>query len=128
MKRNTWKFEYTGRALAEAAAKQRDHRLERLKVWSERKDEIMKTIREKGLTVDEGNAVAMHANYSNTMVAGPTVLVDVQLQRNLQEAHGKVSLHENAARDYDGWVQVMSANPDQVVKLNHDDWLYFFGK
>lgn len=128
MKRNSWKFEYSGKALAAAADKQLAHRKERLKVWKKRKDEIMKEIREKGLTVDEGNARIGHAsnNYNATMMAGPQVIVDQQLQANLAEAHSKVGVHQNFIRDYEGWVRVFEAHPEQNFKLNHDDWLHFF--
>lgn len=30
--------------------------------------------------------------------------------------------------DYHGWQQVLSANPEARLSLNHDDWLFFFGQ
>lgn len=131
MKRNNWKFEYTGKDLALASEKKLQHRKKRLEVWTKRKSEIMEEIKAKGLTVDEGNAAVMQAAYSNmgnTMMAAPRVVVDTSLQANLAEAHTKVAHHEQYARDYAGWLAVFNAHPNQTFKLNHDDWLHFFGE
>lgn len=134
MRRQNWKFEYTGKALAAAAAEKRDQRKERLKWWLNRKEEIFKDIRGKGITIEEGNASRL-GTLSNDVNAiykgrlqGPQVVVNEALERELEEAHNRIQINQEAVAEYEGWHQVMSANPDQVVKLNHNDWLYFFGK
>ena len=50
------------------------------------------------------------------------------LQRKLTECHQKIESHRKATREYEGWVQVLRANPEQRLKLTQADWLYFFGK
>jgi hypothetical protein len=30
--------------------------------------------------------------------------------------------------DYHGWEQALGANPDVALRLNIDDWLFFFGR
>jgi hypothetical protein len=49
------------------------------------------------------------------------------MQGDLNECSFKVTEHSLKAREYDGWIQVFSANPDSRLKLHHDDFLFFFG-
>lgn len=128
MNRSDWEFEYTARNLATAAKAQRDHRTGRVKVWEDKKVEIMQKVKDTGLTVHEGVAASM-ANYTASAHAqGATVMVDATLQRDLNECVTKIRTHRDAATEYDAWVQVLEANPDARLKLKHNDWLFFFGK
>ena len=61
-------------------------------------------------------------------MAGPQVMVRGDLQKKLSECHTKSQSHQQAADEYDGWVQVLSANQEARLKLTQADWLYFFGK
>jgi len=56
------------------------------------------------------------------------VLVDPTLQKDLTECVTKMQHHAERARQYDGWEQVLRGNPNSRVHLDHDDWMYFFGR
>lgn len=125
MIRNKWEFEYTGSQLAVAAKKKCQHRLDRLSRWEEQKAQVMAEVRKSGIEVSE----SVGAAYANkTSGYAPEVMVRTDLQKKLSECHIKIMEHSAAAREYDGWRQVMSASPNARVPLNHDDWLYFFGE
>lgn len=125
-KRDEWEFEYTASRLAEAAAAQKTFRLSRLAWWTEAKAKVMAEIKETGLEVSESLAVSA-LNYT-TQTNGPQIVVRADLQAKLKECHGKIGTHQQAAAEYDGWVQMLSANPEARLKLKCADWLYFFGK
>lgn len=134
-KRDEWEFEYTAAKLAEGAEAQRKFRLSRVEWWTEAKAKLMVEIRESGLEVNE--SVAAQAGYiSNSTVTrglnAPTINVRHDLQQKLAECHSKIQAHQQAAAEYDGWVQVLSAtaadDPEKCQKLTQADWLYFFGK
>lgn len=36
--------------------------------------------------------------------------------------------HTEQRDTYDGWKQVLEANPEDRVELDIDDWLFFFGR
>lgn len=130
MNRNDWEFEYTARNLAVAAKGQRDFRLSRVDVWEGKKAEVMAKIKDTGLTVHEGVAAQLQGTYSNASAGygGAQVMVDSTLQRDLNECVGKINTHRAAATEYEGWLQVLDANPEARLKLKHDDWMFFFGK
>ena len=50
------------------------------------------------------------------------------LQKDLTECLEKLSHHTQQVQQYDGWQQVLAANADSRVKLDIDDWLFFFGR
>jgi hypothetical protein len=127
-KRDEWEFEYTAAKLAIGAKLQRDYRQSRVEVWTAKKDEVMAKVRESGISVTESVADKM-ASYANTSSNyAPTINVDSQLQKQLQECHSKIQTHRTAVVEYDGWVQVLEVNPEARLKLTQADWLYFFGK
>lgn len=127
--RKDWEFEYTAAKLAEAAAGQREHRQARIKAWEEKKAEVMAKIKESGLTIDESVAETQFANYTTAAEGrGAQIMVDRGLQRDLSECVSKIREHREAATEYDGWYQVLVANPEARLKLKHDDWMFFFGK
>jgi hypothetical protein len=125
--RGEWEFDYTASTLAAAAEAQRDFRKSRVEVWTSKKAEIMEKIKTSGLTVHEGVAAGL-SSYSNGPQGGAQVMVDTTLQRDLNECVSKIRTHSDAATDYDGWVQVLRANPESRLKLKHGDWMFFFGK
>jgi len=127
MLRDEWEFEYTAAKLAEAAKEQRDFRKSRVEVWEAKKIEVVDKIKSSGLSVHEGPAASM-ASYTNSSRGGAHVLVDTTLQSDLNECVDKIKTHREAATDYDGWYQVLWANPESRLKLTHNDWLYFFGR
>ena len=128
-KRNEWEFEYTASKLAEGAAQQKTHRLSRVEWWKQKKAEVMAEVRESGLEISE--SIASQSNYANSALAGgrgPQINVRADLQQKLGECQQKIASHTQAAAEYDGWVQVLAANPESRLKLQQADWLYFFGK
>lgn len=127
MNRHEWEFEYTASALAEAAEAQKTFRQSRVEAWEAKKTEVMAKVKDTGLTVHEGPA-ADFANYTSNSRQGAHVMVDTTLQNDLSECVNKIREHRAAVNDYDGWAQVLKANPEQRIKLHQDDWLFFFGK
>lgn len=130
-KRDEWEFEYTASKLAEGAQVQKEFRLSRVKVWADAKAKLMAEVKESGLEVTESVAAQMGSTYASNNVrgaGGPTINVRADLQTKLQECHSKIQSHDQAAAEYDGWVQVLNANPETRLKLTQADWLYFFGK
>lgn len=126
MKRDEWEFEYTAAKLADAAEQQRDFRNGRVTAWEAKKEEVMRKIKDSGLTVHEGPAASM-SNYTSVGGGGAYVMVDQTLQSDLSQCVAKIEAHRSAAAEYDGWVRVLRGNPEKRVVLHHDDWLYFFG-
>lgn len=124
MNRNNWEFEYTAKTLADAADKKASFREGREAWWRDQYAKVMTEVKESGIEVSESVA----ASYSNsTRVSGPQVMVRTDLQSKLSECHQKIKIHNQAARDYRGWSQVLKANSEARLKLKHGDWLYFFG-
>ncbi len=125
-KRDQWEFEYTAAKLAEGAIAQREFRRGRAAWWANAKDQLMTEIRQSGLEVSESVAAGI-SNYTGTRMEGPQVMVRADLQKKLSECHAKIQSHQQAADEYEGWVQVLKANSENRLKLTQADWLYFFG-
>lgn len=128
MLKHEWEFEYTASALAIAAEAQRDFRSARVTAWEAKKAEIMEKVKTSGLTVHEGPAAGMSNYTSNAAGGGAHVMVDTTLQADLSECVNKIKSHRAAVQQYEGWAQVLKANPESRLKLHQDDWLFFFGK
>jgi len=126
-KRDGWVFEYTAAKLAEGAQAQKLYRQSRADWWAEQKAAVMKEVRESGIEISESVAAGL-ANYTNSQSRGPQVGVRADLQAKLSECHGKIQQHQQAVAEYDGWVQVLQANPESRLGLTQADWLFFFGK
>jgi hypothetical protein len=126
MKRDEWEFEYTASKVADGAEAQAEFRRGRAEWWGQQKAAVMAEVKESGIEVSESVAAGI-SNYATAM-AGPQVLVRADLQRKLTECHQKIEAHRQATEAYEGWVQVLRANPGQRLKLTQADWLYFFGK
>lgn len=89
------------------------------------KAEVMATVRESGIEIRDSVA----ASYSNTKGNfGPQIEISEGLQRDLCECQQKIMEHNRLVSEYDGWRQVLEANPESRLKLSHEDWLYFFGE
>lgn len=108
--------------------KQKEYRESRAAAWTEAKQKVMTEIRESGLEINESMAAGMVHYTKSASDYGPQVVVRHDLQKKLTECHEKIKEHQSAIEAYDGWVQVLSANPESRFKLTQADWLYFFGK
>lgn len=126
-KRDEWEFEYTASKLAEGAQAQKEFRQSRVQWWTDTYNKVMAEIKEAGILVTELSAVGS-SSYANTKAIAPSASIDQRLQAKLTEAHTKIQQHQQAVAEYDGWIQVLSANPESRLKLTQADWLYFFGK
>ncbi len=127
-KRDEWEFEYTASKLAEGASAQKAFRLSRVEAWTEAKEKVMAEVKESGIEVVESVAAAMTSYSNSTQSIGPQIGINPQFQKKLAECHAKIQAHTQAAAEYDGWVQVLTANSESRHKLTQADRLYFFGK
>lgn len=128
MLRDDWEFEYRTADLAAAADKKRQHAEERLAWWTKKKEEVFAKIRSEGLDIDESLA-EQYSSFSNKGAFGPRVVVRDDFQRDLNECAQKITEWGTKLRDYEGWHQVLSAQqPYSTLKLDHADWLHFFGQ
>lgn len=126
MQRHEWTFKYAGWKLAEAAIEQRAYREQRLAEREKKKEAAEQQIRWNGIEITESIAEKL-ANYSNPGF-GPQITVDQKLLREYSECIEGIKRNRELLRQYDGWIQVLQANPDQQLELDHEDWLFFFGK
>jgi hypothetical protein len=53
-------------------------------------------------------------------------MVRNDLQKDLGECLEKLAHHTTQLQQYDGWQQVLAANPEARLKLDIEDWLLFF--
>ena len=128
MLRQDWGFDYTATQLAEAAQAKRGFHQERLDWWKAKRAEVMTTIRAEGLEIDEKIALEYRNPKSRDWERGSQVMVRNDLQKDLSECLEKLSHHTQQLQQYDGWQQVLAANAEARVKLDIEDWLFFFGR
>ncbi len=122
--RVAWEFECPSHRVLEGAIRQKTFRLSRVEWWKEAKEKVMAEIRENGIEINE--SIAAVRNYSTPLEFTPQINVRDHLQKQLLECHKKIQAHQDAADEYEGWIQVLRANPGQRLKLTQADWLYFF--
>lgn len=130
MLRAKWEFEYTAAKLAEAAKLQLGFRVSKVRYWTNKKEEIIAEIKSKGMTVYEGvdTADSSYKYSASTSMGGAQILIDPTLQGDLNQCQAKITMHTGLRDQYNAWVQVLEGNPESRVKLDHDDWMFFFGK
>ena len=125
MNRKDWEFKYTAKKLANAAAIKRDYRQSRVEHWEKVQAALMVEVKEKGLEIVESQT----STYTNNAGPAAQMVVRPEYQKKLNEAHSKIQEHMTAAREYDGWVQVLDdQDPTEKLELKHADWLFFFGR
>lgn len=129
MVRKDWKFPYAAADLRDAARQKVEHCIARWSFWSEKEKETLARLKAEGINVDESLA-AQFANKSYNRQ--PSVHIDPKLERDLIEANSKANEYHEKVKVYEGWVAVMEAQaqikPEVVLPLDHEDWLFFFGK
>jgi hypothetical protein len=126
MLRNGWVFEYAGARLAVVAREKKEHHQRRLAWWNAKKNEVMESIRSDGLQISESESE--RACSSPTYGRRAHVLVKSDLQSRLDECTEKVRHHTAKVHDYDGWLQVLNANLEATLRLDFEDYLFFFGE
>ena len=129
MQRSEWNFEYTAAKLAEAASIKKAHHEERLAWWEAKQKEVIEDVKAKGLEVTESLAMEYATSSAFTgAIRGAQLTVKNDYQEKLNECHQKIRTHGSKVKEYDGWIQMLEANDEQRVKLDIDDWLFFFGR
>ena len=132
MLRQDWKFQYIAKDLAKAAATKRDHHAARLDWWNKQQESVIAEVREKGLEVSETLAMqygsTAPAVFRGKSPAGAQIIVKDEYQSKLNECASKIHQHTEKAKEYDGWVQVLEANPSKALELDIGDYLFFFGE
>ena len=120
-----WEFPYKADVLTKAAKVKVAHHSGRLAWWKAKKDEIVATVKAEGIEVQESVA---GANYASNAQRGAQIVVRADLNSDLQETVRKITEHHGKVEEYLGWVQVLGAQGKKEFKLNHEDWMFFFGK
>lgn len=128
MRRDNWKFRYTGRDLAEAAAERLAFHQERIEWWKQQRGEVMQRIRAEGLEIDESLVLAHQSPKARDWVRSSRVNIRHDLSEQLEECQRKLSHHTEQASSYAAWRSVLQANPESSLKLDHADWQFFFSK
>ena len=127
MQREAWKFDYTAQRLAEAAQRKVDWHRERLAFWAGRREETLATIRAEGLEIDEKIAVGLQTPKGRDWERAHRISVRDDLRLELDEVLQKLKEHTERLAEYEGWRQMLAANPEARLSLDIADWLYFFG-
>jgi hypothetical protein len=128
MLRDEWKFDYAASDVARGAQARVAYHAERLAFWKARREEVMQRIRSDGIEIDEKQVLAHRNPKSRDWERGAQVMVRNDLQRDLDECLEKLQWHTGHLDQYQGWYEVLNANPDVRVSLDSDDWLYFFAR
>lgn len=132
MRKDAWKVKYTGEELLAGAKEKLAFHQGRREFWVGKKNEVIEKIKAEGITVTESLVDELgKIGYANTRSyndAGPRVQIDVALAAKVQEAAGKVHEHDAKIRAYSGWVLQLENSRDSKFQLDHEDWLFFFGK
>lgn len=139
MKREKWKFQFKADEVNAAAGAKVKFHTDRLAWWQGKKEEVMTEIKTTGISIDESIVdelgKAGYAGYQTLTVqnarfgnAAPQVRIDPALVQRLNEAHGKIEEHKGKVKAYTAWVEVLGAGGSQLLTLDHEDYLFFYGK
>ena len=128
MQRKEWKFDYTAARLAEAAQGKLAHHDGRLKFWKTRREETLTKLRSEGLEIDEKIVLGYQTPKARDWERGNRITVRDDLRQQLDEVPDKLKFHTEKFSEYDGWRQILVANPEARLGLDIDDWLFFFGR
>ncbi len=128
MLRNEWKFDYTASKITEAAVIKLKFHQERFDWWKNKKEQVITQIRAEGLEIDENIALEYISPKSRDWERGAQVTVRDDLRKDIDECLKKLAYHTGLINDYSGWHQILVANPEAELGLDHSDWLFFFGQ
>jgi hypothetical protein len=128
MQREQWKFDYTATKLSAAAKAKIAYHEQQLDFWKAKREEVITTIRAEGIEVDEKLVLAHSNPKARDWDRGGEILIRNDLRKVLAECYQKLAYHTEERDTYDGWRQVLEANPENRLSLEIDDWLFFFGK
>src|SRR5271166_1672229 len=108
MQREKWEFPYAADKLLAAAQAKVKHHEGRLKAWEKVREDMKKKIGESGLEVDEG-ADTGDEFYRFSSNRSPTVQINSEMLRHLNQAAEKVKLHRTHVQDYGAWMEVLAS-------------------
>lgn len=128
MRREKWRFEYAAGKLAEAADVKMKFHEERLEWWKVKRREVMDKIRSDGIEIDEKISLAYASPKARDWERSAQVTVRDDLRNRLVECQDKLVHHTQKRHEYNGWLQVLVANPEQHLRLDIQDWLFFFDR
>jgi len=77
------------------------------------------------LEIDEKIVVGYQSPKSRDWERANRVSVRDDLRQKLDEVLEKLRDHTEQLTQYEGWSQMLCANPEQRVGLDIDDWLFF---
>jgi len=126
MQRNEWKFDYTAARLVDGVQTKIAHHQDRLAYWRGQRETVLSTIRAEGLEIDEKIVMGYQSPKSRDWDRANRVTVREDLRHQLDEVLDKLKSHTEQLTQYDGWRQMLLANPQAQLALDIDDWLYFF--
>lgn len=129
--RDEWKVGYTGAQLCNAAIEKEAFHVKRKEWWFDKKEAVIAKIRSEGINVTESIVDELgKLGYATNSVRGmaPTIQIDAGMAAQVQEATQKVHEHDGKVAKYQAWQQMLSAHPVATFDLDHDDWMFFFGK
>lgn len=126
MLREQWKFRYVGSELSQAASERLAYHRERLKWWKNKRSAVIDSIRADGLDFDESLVMEYQTPKSRDWERSTRVTIRQDLRSQLDECLRKLSHHTEKASSYAAWCEVLQANPDASLKLDHEDWQFFF--
>ncbi len=92
------------------------------------KEQVITQIRAEGLEIDENIALEYISPKSRDWERGAQVTVRDDLRKDLDECLKKLGYHTGLINEYIGWQQILVANPEAVLSLDHSDWMFFFGQ
>lgn len=137
MKREKWKFQFKADEVKTAAQSKFTFHTERTKWWTEKKEEVMNEIKTSGISIDEsivdelgksGYSGYQTLNVRSLGAGSPQVRIDPNLVQRLNEAHGKIAEHKEKVKAYTAWVEVLTAGGTQLLTLDHEDYIFFYGR
>ncbi len=128
MLRDEWKFEYTASKIAEAVTQKIAYHDEMLGFWKKKRNEVVELIRSEGIEVDEKIALAYYNPKARDWQDSSEVMIRNDLRKDIVECSKKLAYHTELRDTYDGWKQVLEANPESCQSLDIADWLFFFGR
>ncbi len=127
MQRKDWTFDYTAARLAEAASGKIVHHEERLAYWRGQREEVLAKLRSEGLEIDEKIVMSYANPKAQDWARANRITVRDDLRVQLDECHEKLRHHTELVRDFEGWLAMLSANPEARLPLDVQDWQHFFG-
>lgn len=116
-KRNEHTFQFAAGAISAAATSEYDYHKERIAFWTEERTKAIEAAKEKGVEVRE---------YPVTGGVRAEMVIDASLQGRINEASGKIHLHQSAADRFQVEAAAYATQlHTKVYELQPDDVLYF---